>query len=175
MEIALFVFLFLFMLSLAWAWIWFAPYMPTWSKDLERITSALDLQAWDRFFEFWCGTAHVSTYIAEKYPDVEVIWIEYAFPFYVYSRCKQKLVWPSNLRIIFWNWFKQDLSWYDVIYTFWMMSEVNSRLKAKLLQEMKPWAKFLSYIFNIVDWEGWTTQHFSQTKEYSWFYMYTRS
>jgi len=175
MELILFWLWFLFMLSLAQAWLWFAPWMPTNMKDLERIDKIVDLQPWQAFLEFWCGTARVCTYVARQYPESEVVWIEYAFPFFVYSWIKQKLLWPKNLKIIFANGFTYPLDSFDVIYTFGMTRSINQKLKKKLLEEMKSWAKFVSYVFKIEDREWWSIVHHEWNKTYSWVYVFTKS
>jgi len=175
MEIALFLLWAILVGSLALASLSLAPWMPTRNKDLEQVDHIINLKPKQIFLEFGCGTARVSSYIAKKNPDCEIIGIEYSIPLFVYSRIKWKLVWPKNMTVQFGNAFKYPLHTIDVIYTFGMPKTINKPLKKKLLKEMKSWAKFVSYVFKIEDREWWATIHHEWTKNYSWVYVFTKS
>jgi SAM-dependent methyltransferase len=174
MEGVLLLIWFLLTVSLAWAWFGFAPWMPTRTKDLEKIDKVINLQPWEKFLEFGCGTARVCSFIARKHPDVQVVWIEYARPLFVYSWLKQKFCWPKNLRVIFANGFTYPLHSFDMIYTFGMNRSIEKKLRKKLQQEMKLWARFLSYVFKIENWEWWSITHYESDQTYSWMYVYKK-
>lgn len=136
-----------------------APWVPTRKQDLKQIAEIADLKSGQVFLEFGCGTSHVSRYIATMYPEAHIIGVEVAFPFFIYARLRQKIYWPENLEIILKDGFRYDLKNVDVIYTFGLPDTVNIKMKKKLLEEMKPWAKFLSYVFSINDRDWWITEH----------------
>ena len=154
--------------GLVWAWMGFAPWMPTRSHDLKLIGELTDLQTGMTFLEFGCGTAHVSRYIATKFPNAHIVGIEYALPLFVYSRCKQGLFWPKNLSIVYGNGFGYHLAELDVLYAFGLPTTINTKLKKKILTEMQSGSKFLSYVFALEDWEwGVVTSHKSQHNPWS--------
>lgn len=130
-----------------------APFVPSFSKDLDRINRIVDLKKWQKFLEIWSWTARVSSYIAKNNPDSEVYGIELAFPLFLYSYLKNKCFWYKNLKIMFWNALKLDFSQYDIIYVYWLIESVNNLIKPKIINEIKEEAKFVSYVFEIKQWD----------------------
>ena len=165
-------------LVLAWIARWalsLAPRVPTRSKDLEQISTLADLKEEQTFVEFWSWTSRVSTYVAQQNPQAHAIWVELALPLFVISRIWKKISGPPNLSLIWKDGFKVDLSNTDVIYTFWLPDTVNVRMKEKLLSEMKPGAKFISYVFKIQDREWWTTEHVTSRNNEGKIHVFTKS
>jgi hypothetical protein len=150
-------YIFYFFIIIAWfllfSWLSIAPFVPSFSKDLERINKLTKLKFWDKFLEIWSWTAKVSSYIAKNNPNNEIFAIELALPLFLYGYIKNKLFWYKNLKIKFWNALKLDFSEFDVIYVFWQEHTVNNLLKPKILQELKNNAKFISYVFKMDKWD----------------------
>lgn len=124
-----------------------APFVPTKTKDLKRISKILDLKPWERFLEIWCWTAKVSQYIAKTYPNNEITWIELSPFFYVISKMKQIFSRQKNLKIIYWNALKENFAKYDVFYIFWMDKTIENKIFPKIEEEAK-WKKLISYCFS---------------------------
>ncbi len=133
--------------SLAYAAISLAPRAPTRTADIEQIHEVADLHDWQLFVELGCGHSAVSRWIAKRNLGVHVVWIELAFPLYLYSYILHKITGPSNLTLVYGNALKYDFGTADVFYVFWLPKTVNAHLKQKAEQEMKPWAKLISYQF----------------------------
>jgi tRNA A58 N-methylase Trm61 len=103
--------------------------------------------------EIGCGSARVSMYIAKNNPDVNVTWIELAYPLYFYSKIKAHFFWPKNLHIQFKNAFKYDFSKTNVAYIFGLDKSVSWKLLKKLEKELPKWAKYISYVFTVNNWK----------------------
>ncbi len=156
---------FILLLPIALAALSLAPWVPTKKQDLERISQYSDLKPGQIFLEMGCGDGRVCTYIARKNPEAQVIGIELALWLYVYARIKQMITGPKNLKIIFGNALKHDFSVIDVLYVFGLPETVNKKVKTKVIKEMKPGAKLISYIFTIKDWPGTIQEHQSSKDE----------
>lgn len=140
--------------TLVYAYLSLAPWVPTPKKELERINRLANLKRGDLFYEIGCGTAIVSSYIAKKNPEAEVVGIELAVPIFLLARFLNKFKKLKNLRIEFGNAFAKDYSNADVVYIYGLPKSVNGKLKAKLEKELKPGARFISYAFTVNDWKG---------------------
>lgn len=148
----LFIFLLLFIILCFWFFS-LAPYVPTKSKDLERINTILNLHPWQTFYEIWCGDAKVSYFIAKNNPTKQVTGIEYSLLFYIISKLRSLLQPLPNLQIIYWNALKTDFSKYDVFYIFWLAESLEYKLKPKFEKEMHKQARVISYVFEINWWK----------------------
>ena len=146
--------LFLFVILSFWfTAISLAPFVPTFSKDLDRINKLSDLKEGDLFVEIWCWSAKVSRYIALNNPNSNVIWIELNFVLFLYSKIKSIIFWPKNLTIKFWNAFKYNYSSVKVAYIFWVPDSVSGKIKDKLYNELPKWWKYISYVFDVEKWD----------------------
>jgi SAM-dependent methyltransferase len=126
-----------------------APFLPTKTKDLSRINKLSNLKSWEKFLEVWCGTAKVCSYIAKNNPNSVVIWIELSPFLYFYSKIKSLLLNYKNLKIVYWNAFNLDFSWYDVIYIFWMDKALKNKILPKYQKEWKGNSRLISYCFSV--------------------------
>ncbi len=166
------LFVIAFLLSLAVAAISLAPWFPTSKKDLERINKLTNLKDGETFYEIGCGDGRVCTYIAKHNPNVNVIGTELAFPFFMISWIRWKISGPKNLVIRFRNAFKEDFSSIDAVYLFGLDRTVNGKIKTKMLKELKPGARFISYIFHL-DWSNDIVKDRPKESE-SAIYVYTK-
>ncbi len=149
------------------AWLSLAPWVPTSAKDLERVHKLANLKKGQKFYEIGCGNGRVCTYIAKKNPNSEVIGIEYALPFYLFSKFRQLLLGPRNLKIKFGNALKKDFSNADIIYVYALKDTLNGSLKKKLTKELKPGAKLISYVFSLTDWPGIVEKHTAAPNQFA--------
>lgn len=165
------------LMPMAVAWLKMAPYVPARKKDLKTINQAVNLKKSERFYELWCGDAKVSHYIARNNPDSEILWVEFAFPVFIFAKIRQLINPQKNLKIELWDWFKKDFWNFDVIYFFAMPDSINKKIIPKFLAEAKPWARLVSYAFSIKDVD--LLKHFEhkqfKTDEQSvWINVYTK-
>ena len=149
MEYLFSAFIILILLPLAIAWKSMAPWVPTRKKDIQRLIEILDLWDWDRFFEIGCGDGRVSRAVARAFPQVQVVWLELAYPMWGIAKIRGLFKGYKNCKIQLGNAFKQDFSLYDVIYVYGMPDKMWEKILPKFLSEAKPWAKLYSYVFSI--------------------------
>lgn len=147
------------LLSLVYAWISLAPWVPTRAKDLARIQKIIDLKPGQTFVEMGCGNGRVCKYIAENNPKAKVVGIELAIIFYLITKIRIWISGPENLEIRFGNALKYDITNADIIYVFGLIETINEPIKKKVLAEMKPGAKLISYNFAMKSWPGKTTKY----------------
>ena len=163
----------LVLLSLVVAWMSLAPWVPTRAKDLVRIQKIIALQPGQIFLEMGCGNGRVCKYIAEHNPRAKVLGIELALIFYLLTKIRIWITGPENLEIKFGNALKYDISNVDVIYVFGLIETINAPIKKKVLAEMKPGAKLVSYNFAMKKWPGKTTQY-KETPTTTSIYVYEK-
>lgn len=125
-----------------------APWVPTRKKDFGRICRLAEFKPGDVFYELGCGTGGVIFNAAKNY-DIEAIGLEIALPLYCIAKVRQWLAQKKNVQIKLRSLFKEDLSKADVIFIFGMPKPMAVKLREKLLRELKPGAKVISYVFPI--------------------------
>lgn len=131
-----------------------APWLPTRRKDLERISRLAGLDKGQKFYEVGCGTAAVSTFLAKRNPEAEVMGIELAFPIYLLARARRLLCGAKNLKIEYGNALHKDYADADAVYIFGLPETVSGKLREKLERELRPGARFISYVFEVKGWQG---------------------
>ncbi len=141
----------LVLITVAWAAWSFAPWVPTWSKDLERISRLAELQPSERFYELGCGDGRVTCYMAQRH-SARAVGIEAAPPLYLVAKIRQLISQNKNTSIKLGNLFALDLTDADVIYFFGMPKRIE-KLKQKLERELKPGTRVISYTFPIESWD----------------------
>lgn len=142
------------LVSIVYAWSSLAPWAPTRVKDLKHVNKIANLKENEVFLEMGCGNARVCSYIAKQNPQAKVIGVELALIFFLLSRFRVLLFGPKNLKIVFGDALKYDISKVDVIYTYALIKTLNHQIKDKVEKEMKPGARLISYAFSLKQWNG---------------------
>lgn len=124
-----------------------APFVPTKNKDLERVAKIAGLKKWETFLEIGCGTAKVSIFLAQYYPENTIIWIEFSPFLYLYSKIKSYFYHLPNLKIVYGNALNLDFSQYDVFYLFGTPDSLKEKIIPKFKTQAKQKARLLSYCF----------------------------
>ncbi len=150
-DIFLFCFLIFTLITFFW---WFAPWLPTRGKDLEQISEMVKLKKGETFYELGCGDARVSFYLAKKFPDSKIIGLEIFLPIFLVAKIKQFFWGQKNLSIKFKNVFWHDLSDADVLYIYGMPESLESPLRKKFLEDLKPKTRIISYVFKMNHWKS---------------------
>ncbi|HBR80634.1 MAG: Methyltransferase [Candidatus Uhrbacteria bacterium GW2011_GWE2_45_35] len=150
MPIILLLILLILVASSAYAANQGAPWVPTKKKDIGRILDFVVMRPGERFFELGCGDARLSI-AAEKRYGVKAIGVELSIPQFVAAWIRNRLT-KTHVGLVWKNLFKVNLSEADVVYLF-LMPETVEKLKPKLLKELKPGARIISYVFPFKDWK----------------------
>jgi len=136
------------LLSMGLAGLSFAPWVPARKKDFKRIFALADLKPGEIFYDLGCGDGRMVFYAAKNH-DAKAIGLEIALPMYAFCRLKQLLARSMNVQFKFKNLFNEDLSRADVVYFFGMPEKIKNKLAEKLIKEMKPGSKIVSYAFHV--------------------------
>ncbi|MBU2566928.1 hypothetical protein KKG46_05230 [Patescibacteria group bacterium] len=139
-------------LPLALAGLSLAPWLPMRKKDLERINKIADLKENQNFYELGSGDGRVCFYMAKNNPNSQIIGVEIAWPLYLYSIVKLKLLKTQNLKLIHGNVFKIPLNDADTIYFYGLTKTFNEKLLPKFKTELKDGSKIISYVFSADNW-----------------------
>ncbi len=141
----------IFLLNIVKAYLSFAPWVPSFKRDLKRIFKLADLKSGEIFYDLGCGTGKVVAYAAANY-QAKAVGLELVLPFYLICKIRQLFSGNKKLIIKCKNLFKENLSTADVVYIFGVPKTINGKLKEKFAAELKPGAKVISYAFKINDW-----------------------
>lgn len=143
--------IFIFFLTAAFAGLSFAPWVPAWKKDLPRIFKLADLKPGQVFYELGCGDGRLVFY-ASNVCQAKAIGLEISLPMLLICKLRQLYRRDKNVTFKYKNLFKQNLSDADVVYFFGMPDKISKKLKKKLVKELKPGTKVISYAFAINGW-----------------------
>lgn len=134
--------------SLAYASSAGAPWVPTWMKDMHRLQRLLALRPGEKFIELGCGNGRVCRYLASE-PQAQIDGLELSLIQWMIASLQSL---PNkNVRILFGNVFRRDLSKYDAVYLF-LMPETYAKLQPKFDHELKPGTRVVSYVWPIPNW-----------------------
>lgn len=76
-----------------------APWVPTRKKDIERLTSILDISDGQRFLEVGSADARVCVSLAKKFPQAIFHGIELAFPLFCLGVLRKIVSQAPNLTL----------------------------------------------------------------------------
>lgn len=160
---------FLLLASMAYAGMQGAPWVPTWKKDIDRITELAQLKPGESFVELGCGNARICRGIRKAHADVEITGVELSLLQYLVALA-QNTVSRSAIQMRLQNAFKHDLSQHDVVYVF-LMPETYEKIRPKFEQELKPGSRVISYTWPI---PGWEPAQVSTSNDTPTLYLYER-
>jgi len=123
----------------------FAPFVATKKKIIKQIIGEFEVKKETKVYELGCGRAGFLRAVRERYPEVELIGIEYAFFPYLIGQIQNAFT-KSHLKIIKNNFFKVDLSEADVIYCY-LNGKMMKDLEGKFKKECKKGTMIISYTF----------------------------
>lgn len=129
-----------------------APWIPARKKDLLRIFNLAQLQPEEVFYDLGCGDGRLVIYAGQNFKAI-AIGLELALPFFLFCKIRQLSTSPrEKIFFKYKNLFTENLSSADVIYVFGIPKKIQSKLRQKIEQEIKPGARVISYAFPFTDW-----------------------
>ena len=146
----LFVIGFILLGSVAYAGMQGAPWVPTWKRDLKRLSDGLRLEPGQKFIELGCGNARVCRHMKKMQPEADVTGLELSMLQYGIGWLQNRFA-KSGVKMKLENAFKHDLSGYDAVYMF-LMPETYKKIRPKFEKELKPGTKVVSYVWPIPEW-----------------------
>lgn len=125
------------------------PYVSTPDWAIEWLAKNLVLSKNDTVYELGCGDARVLAGLAYQHPSTQFIGIEIQWwPFILGKFRTRKL---PNVRLIYGDLFKQDVSPATVVYGFFITGFMP-KLATKLKENLRPGTKIYSYGFRLPAW-----------------------
>lgn len=134
--------------------IWGVGYTPTSYNEIDRAARTLDLKVGDTLYDLGCGYGRVIFRMAQKFgtncvgveaDPLKCWWIRYMIK-------RKKL--EGKVRLIPSNLLDVDLKDVDNVFIFLTkLTRIMARLRVKMLREMKPGARIVSYVHRFDDWE----------------------
>lgn len=141
--------LFFFVINLLAHWS-LAPWVPARRRDIKRIIDLAGLTSGQVFYELGCGDGSV-TLAAGKVAGVKAVGLE--INWFLYLVCRWRQLWHQDRDLIFkcCNFYKEDLSAADVVYFYGLVNK-NNAVRDKLIKELRPGTKIISYQFSVPNW-----------------------
>src|SRR3989344_2509244 len=128
--------LFVFLGSFAYAGLKAAPWFPTWSRDIGRFLKLADIKPGQKFYDLGCGDGKLV--FAAAGAGADAVGFDISLLPYLIAVLSSWSV--SNAKIMFKDFWKQNLSEADIVYIF-LTPKVNPKVKLKLESELKRGAK----------------------------------
>ena len=144
MSAILFIILFLVFATVVYAGWSFAPWVPTWKKDIERAEKLVNLKPGQVFYDLGCGDGRVVCHFAQKFNCIGK-GIEISIPLYVIA--KMRSFFYKNATIYFKDLFRANISDADVIFLFGMPKKLGPKIIDKFKKELKPGTQVITYVF----------------------------
>lgn len=141
---ALFIILFLVFLTVVYAGWSFAPWVPTWKKDIDRAGKMAGLGKDDVFYDLGCGDGRVICRFSEKFGCIGK-GVEISLPLYLVAKIRS--FFRKNVTVQFKDLFRTDISDADTVFVFASSRKTASKLVGKFRRELKPGAGVISYVF----------------------------
>lgn len=126
------------------------PYVPTSDFKIDKFIEILEVKLWQKFLDLWSWDGRILEAVSKKNSGVKLFWIENSFLPYRLS-LKRKKKNSLDYTVYRKDFFKEDFSKYDVIYSYtitYLMKKIWKKIKA----ECKPGTLFYSNSFEI-KWE----------------------
>ena len=127
------------------------PWVPMWSKDLERFIKLVELKEGQRVYDLGCGDGKILFASAK----VGAVAEGYEVSVLPYIIAKIKWIFDKNRKrvtIKFRDFWLIDLSKADVIF-FFLIPRIFPKLKEKLQRELRPGTKVIAYVWPFADWQ----------------------
>lgn len=133
--------------------IWGVGYTPTEYREIDRAAELLELKEGDTLYDLGCGYGRVIFRFAQKY-GANCVGVE-ADPikcWWIRQMIKRKKL-EGKVHLIQSNLLNVDLKDVDNVFIFLTrVTSIMNRLQEKVLREMKPGARIVSYVHRFDDW-----------------------
>lgn len=146
----LYLFVFIFISYTIFAFISGAPFLPTSKRHVREMLEIANLNSEDTLMDLGSGDGRI-VHLASKRCK-KCIGIEINPTLYWWSIIKTKLKKLKNVEIFRQDLWKTDLSEIDVLTIFFIAPKMD-KLHKKIISEMKPGSRVVSYGFKFPNWQ----------------------
>ena len=125
------------------------PYAPTPRKNIERSLDLLELKRGDRFYDLGCGDGRAL--LAAEKRGANAVGFEMSPWAFLKARFT---LWRNNskAKVLFKNFYRENIADADAVFCF-LLTDVMPRVEKKLLNELRPGIKVVSYGFKMPEWQ----------------------
>ncbi|MBX7137348.1 MAG: class I SAM-dependent methyltransferase [Oligoflexia bacterium] len=145
----------LFTLVAAWAVLLYlptlwtgVPYYPTSAPMYELVAEQIGGRKNFRFIDLGCGFGGLLVFLAQRFPEAHFWGVEISPLAYLLSRIRKSRFGCPNVQIDFQDFWKLDLSKFDVVYAFLAPGPMPELWK-KVQKELQPGSVFLTNSFEV--------------------------
>ncbi len=123
-----------------------APWLPTKRKKIQQMLEIANVQPGELVYDLGCGDGRVLIIATRKF-GARSVGIEIDLMRFLWCQFLITILGlRKKIRIIYGDFFKQDLSDADVIFCY-LLQSTNNKLEDKLLQEVSPETRIVSNTF----------------------------
>lgn len=146
LPILLVMFILVFLISVFWTDFVGAPWVPTSMSMVHKMLQLAEVGPEDTVYDLGCGDGRTVVAAARRYGaravGVEIDPLRYLWCQMLISVLGLR----DHVKIVYGNFFKQDLSGADVV-TCYLLQNTNDKLREKLKRELRPGARVVSNTF----------------------------
>lgn len=156
----------LFLLLLAPAGAKDVPYAPTPMDVVARMLEMADVRSSDVVYDLGCGDGRIVIEAARAGArgvgiDIDPVRIRQS-----QANARQAGV-QDRVTFVEGSFFEADLAEATVV-TMYLLPKINEKLRPKLLAELRPGTRIVSYAFEMGDWKPRRTEHVKGVPVYLW-------
>ena len=134
------------MISAVWPGFRGAPWVPTSMRMVHRMLTIAEVRPGDLVYDLGCGDGRMIVTAARRY-GARAVGIEIDPLRYLWSQMLITVLrLRDRVRIVYGDFFNQDLSEADVVACY-LLQDTNNRLEGKLEQELRPGTRVVSNTF----------------------------
>lgn len=162
------IFVSFYMLSMIYSHLKGSPYVPSKMREIDYILKVARLKKNQTFYDLGCGDGRVVRRAVQKYRvygvgvDINPLLIWYSRFLSRMSHLKKAHFYRSDIFVV-------NLSGVDTVYLF-LMPELLTKLKNKLINELKPRTLIISHGFKIEGWKSYLTKTIPNSPFPTYFY-----
>jgi len=137
--------------SAAWASLSAAPFVPTASRDIERLLDLAEVTSDDVLYDLGSGDGRLLFAAAKR--GARAVGYEISILPFLISQVRRMMSRDRRLVTIrFRNFFQTDLAPASVVVAF-LLPKSMAQLGPKFVRELRPHTRVVSYAFKIAGWE----------------------
>ena len=128
------------------------PFVPTPEVVVRRMLQLANVRRGEHVYDLGCGDGRIVIMAAREF-GAQSACIEIRKDLYEQTLRRVKdLGLEDRVRVIYGNFFEEDLSDADIV-TMYLLTSVNERIKPKLERELKPGVRVVSHDFEMPGWK----------------------
>jgi len=154
--------------TFAYAGVRAAPWVPMWSKDMERVLRVAKIQPGQVVYDLGCGDGRLLEAAAREGAIAKGF--EISLLPYVMAKVRFALHRTKNASVRFADFWNVDIRDADAVF-FFLTPKIYKKMQSKCERELKPGAVVIAYVWPFDGWEATTIDRMPGQPDV---YMYKR-